>query len=130
MRADRHVRLADLIRTPQPMYTARHYGAGWSFIYWIFRSTDKQEALRRQKAFNVYLMDVKAGRDDPQRFFTYLGKQVSEIEPEWKTFVLGLDPKDLRGGTSIPGEPEVPMLPGEKEELAKSAEGAAANPAE
>jgi len=107
MRHGSHVKLPELFTTPQAMFSARYYGAAWSFIYWIFRSAgdDNKEALRRQKAFNKYLFDIKAGKTDVARLFTYLGMKQDEVEKEWKEWVLGLDADDERGGTRFKGEP-------------------------
>jgi hypothetical protein len=107
MKRGSHVRLPALFSTPQMMFNARYYGAAWSFIYWIFRSSgaDNKEALRRQKAFNKYLYDVKAKKKGVARLFNYLGMNLEEVEREWKTWVLKLDPDDERGGTRFKGEP-------------------------
>jgi len=107
MRTNSHVKLPALFTTPQAMFTARYYGAAWSFIYWIFRSAgdDNKEALRRQKAFNKYLFDIKARKTEVARLFRYLGMKQEEVEKEWKEWVLGLDADDERGGTRFKGEP-------------------------
>jgi len=116
MRNGSHVKLSELFTTPQRYFTARHYGAAWSFIYWIFRSApdDHKEALRRQKAFNKYLFDIKSRKTDVARLFMYLGMKQDEVEKEWKEWVLGLDPDDERAGTRIKGEP--PYEPKPKKE--------------
>jgi len=115
MRKGFHVKLPELFTTPQAMFSARYYGAAWSFIYWIFRSAgdDNKEALRRQKAFNKYLFDIKAKKTDVARLFTYLGMKQDEVEKEWKEWVLGLDADDERGGTRFKGEP--PYEPKQKQ---------------
>jgi len=107
MQADRHVTLDELFKTPQAMFGARHYAAAWSFCYWIFRSStdDHRETLRRQKAFNTYLFDVKAKKSNVGRLFTYLGMGRAEVEKEWKEWILSLDADDERGGTRLQGEP-------------------------
>jgi len=107
MRGNSHVKLPELFTTPQAMFSARYYGAAWSFIYWIFRSAgdDNKEALRRQKAFNKYLFDIKAKKTEVERLFRYLGMKQDEVEKEWKEWVLGLDADDERGGTRFKGEP-------------------------
>jgi hypothetical protein len=104
MKEDRHPRLAPLLETGRRGFGGAHYAASWSFLYWLIRSAESKEALRRQKVLNAYLFDIKARRSDPARLFTYLGKTVEEVEGEWKQWVLQLDPDDPRGGTSLPGD--------------------------
>ncbi len=118
MKRNSHVKLQALFSTPQMMFTARYYGAAWSFIYWIFRSSgaDNKEALRRQKAFNKYLYDVKARKKDVARLFNYLGMNQDEVEKEWKAWVLKLDADDERGGTRFKGEPPYEPKPKKADE--------------
>jgi len=107
MRMNAHVKLDELLKTPQYAFTARHYAAAWSFCYWVFRSAadDHQETLRRQKAFNTYLFDIKANRTNVGRLFMYLRMGRADAAKKWKKWVLALDPDDERGGTRLKGEP-------------------------
>jgi len=112
MKADRHVSLKELVGTPREAFTASHYGSAWSFIYWLMRSADKKEALRRQKALNQYLLDIRAGRTDHRRLFAYLGLSMEMIEGRWRDWVVELDPNKVRGGTYLPGDANANLLPG------------------
>ncbi|MHC5056248.1 MAG: DUF1570 domain-containing protein [Planctomycetota bacterium] len=125
MKRDSHVKLPVLFSTQQMMFTGRHYGAAWSFIYWIFRSAgdDNKEALRRQKAFNKYLFDVKGKKKNVARLFNYLGMKQEEVEKEWKEWVLKLDSDDDRGGTRLKGEPPYEPKPRKPDEEEKSTSG-------
>jgi len=97
--------LQNLLGATQMEFGPSHYGAAWSFIYWLLRSSDNKEALRRQKALNQYLFDLKAGKStDHKQLFVYLGISAAEADKQWKEWVLGLDPEDERGGTRLPGE--------------------------
>ncbi|MHC4251398.1 MAG: DUF1570 domain-containing protein [Planctomycetota bacterium] len=125
MKQGSHVKLPVLFSTPQMMFSGRHYGTAWSFIYWIFRSAgdDNKEALRRQKAFNKYLFDVKGKKKNVARLFNYLGMKQEDVEKEWKEWVLKLDSDDDRGGTRLKGEPPYEPKPRKPDEEEKSASG-------
>ena len=112
MKADRHVTLKELVGAPREAFTASHYGSAWSFIFWMMRSADKKETLRRQKALNQYLFDIRAGKIDHRRLFAYLGLPMKRIEGEWRDFIVDLDPNKERGGTYLPGDTSANLQPG------------------
>jgi hypothetical protein len=111
MRSGRHVTLTELVATTRDAFTVSHYGSAWSFIYWMLRSTDKKEALRRQKALNAYLFDIRAGRTDAQRLFAHIDMQPAQIESQWTDWVVALDINEDRGGTRMSGDASAVLRP-------------------
>ena len=98
MKENRHLSLATLFATGQPQFDVRCYGAAWSFVYWLAHGGKQYEMEFRRRALARYVNDCKNNRKDGKRLIAYLGRNMEQVEKEWKEWVLKLDPNDLYGG--------------------------------
>jgi hypothetical protein len=108
MRKGQHVTLEKLFATEQKDFKVEHYGAAWSFVYWLAHGGDQQELVLHQRALGQFVVDCRAGRRDGRNLAVNLERtSLAELEKEWKQWVLELDPTDPYGGVRPPNPKEI-----------------------
>jgi hypothetical protein len=108
MKKDQHVTLEKLFATAQKDFGIDHYGAAWAFVYWLAHGGDAREMALHQQALGQFVADCRANRKDGKRLAGYLGRAgLSDLEKEWKQWVLELDPADPYGGVRLPDPKQI-----------------------
>ncbi len=92
--------LTDLIRTPQPSFTAYHYAHAWGLIYMmLYFNGDEKARKRNNKVFTDLFFMAKTKRVSPEDVEAIFGgrDKFLKFEEEWKKWIADLpydfDPK-------------------------------------
>ncbi|RME88116.1 MAG: DUF1570 domain-containing protein, partial [Planctomycetota bacterium] len=85
IRRGNYIRIKDLIRTPQPQFTAIHYAHAWSVIYWMVYTS-----RRNRRVFMQIWETCKRGGLTVQQLKDIIKVDFDRWEAVWKDWVMKL----------------------------------------